>query len=107
MVEDIKDKEVYFASMEKGYRVYHSNQRNDFPNGVIHVAYQIVKDNVKWDICEMIRSQVLVMSMERIKRNEKQPIKYAILLVCIFFYIQIFFYGRGKVTLSKDKSVLS
>lgn len=104
-ITHIKDGEVIFASAVLGYRVYQSSQMNSVSRGVMHVGYQIIKEDATYDICEMIQSQFMV-NIERIKKDKKQSFKYGSLMVCIFFYVQIFFPGKGNVVWSQEKPIM-
>lgn len=104
-IAHIEDTEVRFASAVLGYRVYQSSRMNSVLSSAIHVAYQIIKEDTTCDVCEMIISQFLV-NMERIKKDKKKSFKYGSLLVYIFFYVQIFFPGKGNIVWSEDKPIM-
>lgn len=46
------------------------------------------------------------MNMERIKKDKKKYFKYGSLLVCIFFYLQNFFHGKGKIVWFEEKPIM-
>ncbi|XP_059073725.1 uncharacterized protein LOC131874392 [Cryptomeria japonica] len=69
VVKDIEYPEVKFASMVIGYRVYHLSQMNSIPEAAIHTTYQMLKENVDYDLAKASRAQ-LMLNIESINKDK-------------------------------------
>lgn len=84
-VNKIADPGVIFATMVIGYQIFHSSKMNNVPSVVVHVAYKMMIENEDYDLCEAMRSQ-LMLNLESIKKDNRQKFKYGHLLIDLFFY---------------------
>jgi len=83
-VEDITEPDVKFASMIIGYKIYHSSRENSVPGTAIYTAYQMLKENADYDLCELLVNQLF--ENLQIKKDKKNSFKYGNLILCLFFY---------------------
>lgn len=51
---DIVELDVKFSSMLVGYKVYQSIDENLVSSTTIYVAYQMIKENKEYDLCELL-----------------------------------------------------
>lgn len=94
-VNDINDPAVKFASMVIGYIIFYSNRMNSIPT-TIHTAYQMIKENVDYDLTKALRSQ-LMANLEPVKKDKRLRFKFGQLILVLFFYFQNIFPGIGDV----------
>lgn len=59
-VSTITNSNIKFTSMIIGYKVTQSNHLNSIANSCIHVAHQMLRNNVKYDLCEWMRSELML-----------------------------------------------
>lgn len=95
-VNNINDPVVKYASMVIGYRIYYSSRLNSIATASIHIAYQMVKENVDYDLAEALRSQLMV-NLEAIKKDKKLRFKFGQLILSLFFYCQNYFPSIGDM----------
>lgn len=81
-VNDIKDKNVKFASMVIGYKFGHTNRLNFVSSSCIHSAHEIILNNAKIDICEWLKNELLE-KLHKIKGDKKGTFKFGSLIVCL------------------------
>jgi len=84
-INDIIELNVKFASMVIGYKIYHLRRENFISGTTIYVAYKMLKENVDYDLCELLQNQ-LIENLKKIKRDKKNTFKYGTLILCLFFY---------------------
>ena len=87
-VNSIENVEGNFASIVIGYKIYQSTKLNSVLSRAIHVAYRMVKEDVFYDLSEMLKSK-LVANNNKVKQ-EKKLFKFGAILVCICFYLPLF-----------------
>lgn len=103
MIDDIATMDVKFSSMVIGYKIYHSSWENSISGTTIYVAYEMVKQNVDYDLCELLIGQLLE-NLGKIRKDKKNIFKYGNLLICLFFILHIGeVLGVGKVQWNNDK----
>lgn len=95
-MNDINDLVVKFASMVIGYRIFYSSIMNSILVGAIHTTYQMIKENVDYDLTEALRSQ-LMANLEAVNKDKKIRFKFGQLIMGLFFYFQNFFPVNGDV----------
>lgn len=66
-INNIRDPTVKLASMVIGYRVFYSSRLNSVPSVAVHTAYKMITENANYDLCEAIRSQ-LMLNLQSIKK---------------------------------------
>lgn len=69
-VNDVIDINVRFVSMILGYKSTHANGLNSVSSLCIKSAYDMVMDNVKIDICEWLKDE-LIDNLGKIKKDKK------------------------------------
>lgn len=78
-----------------GYTVTQSNWLNSVSGSCIFYAHKMVKENVKYDLCQWIYDE-LILNLEKIKGEKKGTFQYGNLIV----YLMVFFLnemlGSGK-----------
>lgn len=84
IIKDIAKMDVKFSSMVIGYKLYHSNRDNSVFGTTIYAAYQMVKENENYELCELLRSQQME-NLGKIKKDKKKSFIYGNLLLCLFF----------------------
>jgi len=84
-IEDITDLDIKFASMIIGYKIYHSSRENSVSGTAVYTAYEMLRKNVDYDLCELLLSQ-LMENLQKIKKDKKNSFKYGGLILCLFFY---------------------
>lgn len=87
IVNNINDPIVKFASMVIGYKIYYSSRMNSIPATTIHTTYWMVKENVDYDLAEVLRSQ-LMANLEFVEKDKKLRFKFSYLILGLFFYFQ-------------------
>lgn len=91
MVNKINGLAMKYASMVIGYRIfYNSRSMNNISAATIHTAYQMVKENMDYDLAEAMRSQ-LMANLEVMKKDKRLRFKFGQLILGLFFYFQNFF----------------
>lgn len=58
-VKDIKDLRVKYASMLIRYKIYFTNRENHVFATAINIVYEMVKKGVNYDLCELLRVQLI------------------------------------------------
>lgn len=99
-VNNIQDEVVRYATMIIGYRIFHSSRMNSVPSAAVQATYQMIKENVDYDLCEAMQSQ-LMLNLESIKDNS-QKFTFGQLLISLFFYFKNFIPGIGDIQWSND-----
>jgi len=84
-IDDISDPDVKFASMIIGYKIYHSSRENSIPGTAIYTAYEMLRKNADYDLCQLLLNQ-LMENLQKIKKDKKNSFKYGGLILCLFFY---------------------
>lgn len=95
-VNNISDPTVKYASMVIGYRIYYSSKMNNVLVAAIHTAYQMIIEDVDYDLSEALRSQ-LMLNLEAIKKDKRLRFKFGQLILGLFFYFQNSFPGIGDI----------
>lgn len=95
-INDILEYDVKFASMVIGYKIYHSSQENSVSSTAIYAAYEMVKKNKEYDLCELLWSE-LMNNLTKIKQEKKNTFKYGTFILCLFFYYMNEVLGVGHV----------
>lgn len=103
-IKYIAEVDVKFASMVIGYKIYHSSRDNFVSGMTIYAAYEMVKQNAKYDLCELLRSQ-LMENLRKVKKAKKNTFKCGNLLLCLCFYFMDEVPGVGKVHWKNDEAV--
>jgi len=103
-INEIIDPDVRFASMVNGYKIYHPSRENSVSGMTIYVAYQMLKENVDYDLCELLQNQ-LIKNLNKLKKDKKNTFKYGTLVVCLFFYFMNEVLGIKGVHWTNDKPV--
>lgn len=86
-IDDTLEDDIQLASMVIRYKIYYSSRMNSISGNTIYVAYEMLRENKKYDLCELLQSE-LIKILKKIKENKKHPFKYGTLLLCIFFYFK-------------------
>lgn len=94
-INTIKDTDVKFASMIIGYKVTQSGRLNFVRSSYIHAPYQMLKNNGKYDLCEWLRSE-LMLNLGKIKGVKKGTFRFGNLIVCLMLYFMNELVGLGK-----------
>lgn len=80
-INDILEHDVRFDSMVIGYKSYNSNKENSVSEIAIYAVYEMIWENKKYDLCELLWSQ-LMKNLEKIKQDKKHPFKYGTFIMC-------------------------
>lgn len=59
-INRIKDPAVKLATMVIGYRIFYSSRLNSVLSATVHTTYKMIVENVDYDLCEAIRSQLIL-----------------------------------------------
>lgn len=59
-VNNIKDPMVKLATMAIGYRIFYSSRMNSVPSVAVHTTYKMIDQNIDYDLCEAISSQLML-----------------------------------------------
>jgi len=54
IINDIIDLDVKLASMVIGYKIYHSSRENSISGMTIYAAYNMLRENPDYDLCELL-----------------------------------------------------
>lgn len=54
-IDTIRDVDVRYVKMGISYKFYYRNKEGSCVSTGVHVAYQMVKENIEYDLCEIIR----------------------------------------------------
>lgn len=65
-INDILENDIRFAEMVIGYNIYYSSKENSFSSTAIYVAYEMMRGNKKYDLCEFLQSE-LIKNIKKIK----------------------------------------
>lgn len=84
-VNTIKDTDVKFSSMIIGYKVTQSSRLNSITSSYIHVAYQMINNDGKYDLCEWLRSKLMI-NLGKIKGVKKGTFRFGNLNVYLMLY---------------------
>lgn len=84
-ISDTIKYDVRFGAMVIGYKVYWSNRQNSVSGTTIYVAYQILKETKKYDLCGLLLSEIM-RNLKKIKQDKKHVFKFGSLIVCLAFY---------------------
>lgn len=84
-ISHIAKVDVRLASMIIGYKIYHSSRFFYLSGTVIYAAYEMIKQNVDYDLCEVLRGKLLE-NLKKIKKDKKNVFKFENLLVYLYFY---------------------
>lgn len=84
-IDDILENDVRFASMLVSYKVYQSSRRNSVSRTLIYSAYQMLKDDKRYDLCTVLLNE-LMSNLKKIKKDRKHTFKYGSLLICLALY---------------------
>lgn len=103
-VNDIKDKNVKFASMVIGYKVGHTNRLNFVSSSCIHSAHEMIINNAKIDICEWLKDE-LIENLDKIKGDKKGTFKFGNMLACLMLYFSKEIPGMGHKDFAYDISI--
>lgn len=57
--DDIKEMDVKFAAMIIRYKFHQSNQLNSFSDNNILIAYQMVKEDAHYDLCNVMMKELM------------------------------------------------
>lgn len=87
MIIDIIDLEVDFSSILIKYEVYHSTRMNISLGYSIHTTYQMIRENVDYNLCEAMREKIF-LNNENIKKGKRQPFYYIQVLMGLEFLSQ-------------------
>lgn len=104
-VNDIKDNNVKFASIVIGYKVAHTNRLNSVSSLCIHSAHEMILNNAKIDICELLKDELLE-NLDKIKGDTRGTFKFGNLIVCLmpYFSKEILGIGHKDCMLGNRKS---
>lgn len=86
-MSNINDPVVKYVLMVFGYRIYYSSKMNSILATAIQTAYQMVKENVDYDLVEALRSQPMV-NLEVVNKDKELRFKFGQLILGLFFYFQ-------------------
>lgn len=84
-INDILMHDIKFASMVIEYMIYHSSYKNFVSGTAIYAAYEMIKENKKYDLCELLWSK-LMKNLTKIKQDKKNTFKYGTLILSLFFF---------------------
>lgn len=84
-VSTITDTDIKFGSMVIGYKVTQSNGLNSVSSSCILVAYRMMRENAKLDLCGWMLEE-LVINFGKIKGEKKGTFQYGNLLVYLRLY---------------------
>lgn len=104
-INDILEQDFRFASMVIGYKIYFSSRENYVSGTSIYIAYEMMRENKKYDLYELLWSE-LNKKIKKIKVKRKHPFKIGTLLIlCLFFYFKKEVLGVGLVEWAFDRPV--
>lgn len=84
-----------------GYKATHANRLNSVSSLCIKSSYDMVIDNVKIDICEWLKDE-LIDNLGKIKKDKKGNFRFGNLLVCLMLHITKQVLGIGYKALGFD-----
>lgn len=85
-INDVIDINARFVSMILRYKVAQENRLNPVSSLCIKSAYDMVTNNVKIDICEWLKDE-LIDNLGKIKKYKKGTFRFGNLLVCLMLHI--------------------
>lgn len=103
-ISTITNIDINFASVILGYKVTQSNRLNFVSSCCIHATYQMLRNNVKYDLSEWMRSE-LMLNLVKIKGIKRGNFRYGNLIVCLMLYFWNELPGLGKKHWAHDISV--
>lgn len=59
LIDTIVDLVVWYATMGLSYKVYFKNHEGSTSSTIVFVSYKMVKENFDYDLCELLRWQLL------------------------------------------------
>lgn len=95
-IDDILEHDVRFASMIIGYKVYHSRRLNFVSGTTIYATYQMVKEDMQYDLCIVLLEELL-RNLNKIKTDKNNVFKFVSWIVCLALYFMNEIPGTGKV----------
>ena len=104
-ISSITDVELKFGTHVIAHNIYSSSQQNSVSCEVVDLAYKIVKNNLSYDLVDLLLKQ-LNKNMESIQTSKNKPCMFGSLLTCLFFYVQKFFPSKSMVEWRKDVPAL-
>lgn len=84
-ISDMLEHDITFASMVVGYKVYQSNRQNSVSGTAILLAYQILKEDKRYDLCIVLLNES-INNLKKIKHGKKHIFKFGSLLICLALY---------------------
>ena len=100
-IDDIKQIDVRLIANILGYKIYCSSRLNSISAGVILMAYKMVCEGEKYDLCEALRLQLLE-KLKQITRDKANPFSFSSLIVHIFFHLAHKFPGMHPAAWNSD-----
>lgn len=70
-----------------GYKLYYSSIPNSVSTGVIMMAYKMVKENTKYNLCEILAQQFLE-NVRIVKKDKSKAFGFGSLLIHMYIYIE-------------------
>lgn len=92
IVNDIFQQDVRLIAMILGYKFYYSSRPNSVSVGVIMMAWRMVKENVKYNLCEVLAQQFLE-NVKLVKKDRTKTFIFGSLLMHMFIHIEHKFPG--------------
>lgn len=75
-----------------GYKIYYSSRPNSVLAGVIMMAYRMVKENTKYNLCEILAQQFLE-NVKIFKKDKSKAFIFGSLLIHMYIHIEHKFPG--------------
>lgn len=100
-IDDILENDVRFSSIIIGYKVYQSSILNSVSEITIYAAYQIVKEDMQYDLCFFLLEEIL-SNLKKIKNGKKNVFKLGSLIVCLALYFMNEIPRIGRVQWAYD-----
>lgn len=101
----VANMELKFGIHVIAHKIYSSSHLNNISCEAIHLALKVVKNNMCFDLAELMLNQ-FNKNMESIRTSNNNLCKFGSLLICLFFFVQNFFPSKGIVVWRKDVPVL-
>ena len=86
IVNDINLQDVKVLAMILGYKMNHSSRLDCVNGGLILMAYRMAKENIKYNVCEVLRLQLLE-NLRQIKQTKGKSFRFSSLVLYMFFHI--------------------
>lgn len=84
-VDSIQDKRVKLLSKILGYKFNHGSRVNSVPTRFLHGAYVMVLEGRKFNLCEIIKLQLLG-DIAKLKKTKRIVFRFEFLLTHLFLY---------------------